>query len=524
MRSIDNENDPRILKELLKLAQSHIQYQDNLIKKIITENNEVLQKKFSAEESLLILRKKFFGKLSEKSIKDETDDFDRLRSADESELTLHSQNLVPPVSKKQTKKLDEEIIYSELTELELKEASVQMNLQSPSFDQWEKLDGLVDESVMVTVIERKYVRKLIRRQKYMLKKEFNTTEKESVIITAENPEIRLLPGCGYSVEFATAVIVDKYLYHLPLERQCREMKSLDLLNMSTQVLYNVSRMAGLHFENIAEEIKSEILSLSLVHGDETPWPINNKKDSDGYMWIVSNQAGSYYRFEPTRSGKIIKETLSDYEGWLMTDGYSGYNQFKEKKDKNILELKIRLAQCHAHARRYFKDVEESNPEITEYLNFYKELSSFEKQAKDFEDLHDIRQKKSKPLIERMHAWLLDQLPKSRPELGFRKAIKYSLNNWSELIKFLDDPVIPLTNNEAERSIRQVVMGRKNFYGSRSIDGADLAALMYTVIESCKKFEIDPRNYILETLKLSAAKIETLTPYKFALKLRSQQPA
>ena len=524
MRAIENENDPRILKALSKLQHAEIIRLQCLIKKYEFEKDQALQQKFSSEESLLILRKKLFGKSSEKSPKDETDDFDRLRSADESELTLHSQNLVPPISKKQTKKLDEEIIHSELTELELKEASVQMNLQSPSSNQWEKLDGLVDESVMVTVIERKYVRKLIRRQKYKLKKEFNTTEKESVIITAENPELRLLPGCGYSVEFATAVIVDKYLYHLPLERQCREMKSLDLLNMSTQVLYNVSRMAGLHFENIAEEIKSEILNLSLVHGDETPWPINNKKDSDGYMWIVSNQAGSYYRFEPTRSGKIIKETLSDYEGWLMTDGYSGYNQFKEKKDKNILALKIKLAQCHAHARRYFKDVETSNPEITEYLNFYKELSSFEKQAEDFEDLHDIRQTKSKPLIEKMHAWLIDQLPKSRSELGFRKAIKYSLNNWAELIKFLDDPVIPLTNNEAERSIRQVVMGRKNFYGSRSIDGADLAATMYTIIESCKKFEIDPRKYILETLKLSAAKKEVLTPYKFALKLRSQQPA
>lgn len=131
---------------------------------------------------------------------------------------------------------------------------------------------------------------------------------------------------------------------------------------------------------------------------------------------------------------------------------------------------------------------------------------------------------SKSLIEKMHAWLLDQLPKSRPELGFRKAIEYSINQWPQLIKFLDDPVMPLTNNEAERSIRQVVMGRKNFYGSRSIDGADLAAQMYTIIESCKKFEIDPRHYILETLKASAAKQKTLTPYKFALKLRSQQPA
>lgn len=523
MRSLENENDPRILRELLKLAQNHIKYQDDLIKKYLFEKVEDQQQKFSAEESLLILRKRMFGKSSEKSPKDETDAFDRLRSAEESDLTLHSQNIVPPVSKKQTKKLDEEIIYSELSEDELKKASVELNLENAAASQWEKLDGLVEESVMVTVVERKFLRKVIRRQKYKLKQEFNKTEKDVVLITAEHPELRIAPGCGYSVDFATAVIVDKFLYHLPYERQCREMASLGLHNMSTQVLYNVARLTSLHFESIVEEIKNEILNRSLVHADETTWPINNKKDSDGYMWIVSNQLGSYYRFEPTRSGKVIKETLENYEGWLMTDGYGGYSQFKEKKDKDVLALKIKLAQCHAHARRYFKDVEEVNPEIKEYLDFYKELSLYEKQAKDFEDLRIIRQTKSKPLIEKMHAWLLDQLPKSRPELGFKKAIEYSINQWPQLIKFLDDPVIPLTNNEAERSIRQVVMGRKNFYGSRSIDGADLAAMMYTIIESCKKFEIDPRQYILETLKASAAKQKTLTPHKFALKLRSQQP-
>lgn len=524
MRSLENENDPRILKELLKLAQNHIKYQDDLLKKYILEKDKALQQKFSAEESFLILQKRMFGKSSEKSARDETDDFDRLRSADESELTLHSQNIVPPVSKKQTKKLDEQIVYSELSEDELKKASVEMNLEGASADQWEKLDGLVEESVMVTVIERRFLRKVIRRQKYKLKQEFNNTEKDVVLITAEHPELRIAPGCGYSIDFATAVIVDKFLYHLPYERQVREMASLGLQNMSTQVLYNVARLMGLHFESVADEIKNEILSKSLVHADETTWPINNKKDSDGYMWIISNQLGSYYRFEPTRSGKVIKETLENYEGWLMTDGYSGYSQFKEKKDKDVLALKIKLAQCHAHARRYFKDVEEQNPEIKEYLEFYKELSLYEKQARDFEDLRIIRRTKSKPLIEKMHAWLLDQLPRSRAELGFRKAIEYSINQWPQLIKFLDDPVIPLTNNEAERSIRQVVMGRKNFYGSRSIDGADLAAMMYTIIESCKKFELDPRQYILETLKASAAKQKALTPYKFALKLRSQQPA
>ncbi len=523
MRSLENENDPRILKELAKLMSAEIVKLQSQLKKYESERDEALQQKFSAEESLMILQKKMFGKSSEKSEK-ESDDFDRLRSAEESELTLHSQNIVPPVSKKQTKKLDEEIIYSELSEAELMKASEEMNLESTAASQWEKLDGLVEESVMVTVVERKFLRKVIRRQKYKLKQEFNKTGKEVVLITAEHPELRLAPGCGYSIDFATAVIVDKFLYHLPYERQVREMASLGLQNMSTQVLYNVARLTGLHFESIVEEIKNEILSKSLVHADETTWPINNKKDSDGYMWIVSNQLGSYYRFEPSRSGKVIKETLENYEGWLMTDGYSGYSQFKEKKDKDILALKIKLAQCHAHARRYFKEVEDVNPKIKEYLEFYKELSLYEKQAKDFEDLKMIRQTKSKPLIEKMHAWLLDQLAKSRASLGFRKAIDYSINQWPQLIKFLDDPVIPLTNNEAERSIRQVVMGRKNFYGSRSIDGADLAAMMYTIIESCKKFEIDPRQYILESLKASAAKQKTLTPYKFALKMRSQQPA
>ena len=178
MRSLENENDPRILKELAKLMNAEILKLQSQLKKYESERDEALQQKFSAEESLLILRKKMFGKSSEKSEKQEAqDDFDRLRSADESELTLHSQNIVPPVSKKQTKKLDEEVIYAELSEAELKKASVEMNLENAEASQWEKLEGLVEESVMVTVIERKFLRKVIRRQKYKLKQEFNNTEK-----------------------------------------------------------------------------------------------------------------------------------------------------------------------------------------------------------------------------------------------------------------------------------------------------------------------------------------------------------
>ena len=119
----------------------------------------------------------------------------------------------------------------------------------------------------------------------------------------------------------------------------------------------------------------------------------------------------------------------------------------------------------------------------------------------------------------MKIWLMERLPESRSESPLREAIQYCLRHWKELTKFLDDPIIPLTNNEAERTIRQAVMGRKNFYGSRSIDGADVAAVMYTIIETCKKLELDPRDYLLVTLKRASAGEPTETPYEMALKLR-----
>ena len=119
----------------------------------------------------------------------------------------------------------------------------------------------------------------------------------------------------------------------------------------------------------------------------------------------------------------------------------------------------------------------------------------------------------------MYKWLTNQLVESRPESELRKAVQYSLNHWKELTVFLDQPEVPLTNNEAERTIRQAVMGRKNFYGSRSIDGADVAAILYTIIESCKKVELDPRRYLLKAIYSSARGEDTLTPLEVANQLR-----
>lgn len=510
MRALENENDPRILKELIKLIVADNEKKQKLIDQILDEKKLSDQKSFSMEESLAVLRKKFFGKSSEKS---ETQD--RTRDSDH-EVLLHSQNIIPPVKEKSVRKLPEEVIIYEASSDELEMASKDFGIENPSSDQWEKINGLFDQSIEIEILERSFKKVIHKRQKYKLKSEFNNTGKNHVFIAAEGP-VKLIPGSSYSIDFAVSTVVDKYLNHLPLERQCRMMDSLGLQNMKPQVLYNLAKIISIYLEPIAERIKSEILNNLLIHSDETSWPINNSKDSDGYMWIIANNLGSYYRFEPTRSGKVVKETLENFCGVVMTDGYSGYFQFKDDHKKNLKQNK--LAMCHAHARRYFFEIKENYPEIEEYLILYKQLFAVEHQARDFEELRSLREQKSKSIIKLMQKWLMEQYPQSRVESKLRSAIEYTTKNWKELTLFLEIPEVPLTNNEAERTIRQAVMGRKNFYGSRSIDGADVAAVIYTIIESCKKVEIDPRQYLLQTIRLCAEGKSALTPLEFAKSIR-----
>jgi transposase len=503
---LDSEYDPRVLRAVAKMLDSEVKRLSGVIKQIQAEKAKEAQTKINLEESLQIFRKKFFGNKSEKSAK--VRDRDRLN--DDPELLVHSQNLLPPPKTRQTRDLETEEKIHDKDDGELKSMSESLGLKDPSSDQWEEIPGLFDESVEVVIVERQYKKIIHKRKKYRLKKEFQPSEKQ--VMVAAPGAVKFVPGSCYSTEFVVSVIVDKYLNHLPLERQCRVMDSLGLKGMSTQTLYNLSRLASIYLEPIVEKIKEEILSYALVHSDETRWPINNSKDSDGYMWIISNNRGSYYRFEPTRSGGVIRETLDGYSGHVMTDAYAGYFQFKTSETKN-------LSLCHAHARRNFWDIQETNPVVQEILDLWDDLFKFERLARNFDELKLIREQRSKPVIDKMKIWLMEQLPESRSESPLRGAIQYCLNHWKELTKFLDHPVIPLTNNEAERTIRQAVMGRKNFYGSRSIDGADVTAIMYTIIESCKKVELHPRDYLLTTLKLASAGKPTETPYQMALGLR-----
>jgi transposase len=510
---IESEKDPRVLRALINDLVIHNQKLKGIITEIERRNAEQDQAAFRLEERVKLLRHEIFGKSSEKR----TEASDRPRDKSQEEALIFSKSAFPSPEKRNDQKgkakgfgLEEVIIEQRPNEDELKAESELRGVASPSSDQWRET-GLYDESMKIQLIERRYVKEIHRKFKYKLKEEFNAGEKEVIITAGGTPE--LLPGMNYTTEFVSGVIADKYISHMPLERQTREMESLGLVGMKTSTLSRMAALGAASLEPVQEAILKDLLGSDLgLHLDETPWKIQSKHEKDGFMWVISNRYGSYYFFKPTRSGQVLKEKLDGYTGPALTDGFSGYNV--------LAELGIPQAFCWAHARREFLPLESHDPTVKPILDLIDELFAIEREAKDFIALAELRSTKSKPILDQLKIVLFDELPRSRPGSQKRKAIEYTLKRWDGLTMFVAETKVPLSNNEAERTIRHAVVGRKNYYGSGNHVGADTAATLFTIIESCKKNDIDPRSFLIMSLQ-RASRGETLeTPLAYARRTRS----
>ena len=487
-RELREEKDPEILHALLECILHHVNRLEKEVQGLRKKDNKAVQLALALDDQLLTLRKRIFGKSSEKR------ETGRPRDKSKVPLSIHSKAFIPPPTEEEMGKLTEIKVDHKLSAEDLSKIAEEYGFDKDS--EWECLNGFYDESEEVDIRVESYIRKKHRRFKYRLKA--TKGGDREVIVTAPTP-IKIMPGAKYSTGFAVDVVSKKYLYHLPFERIRRILESGGL-KVSTNTLYNLSFFVHCYLEDIAKTIKEEILRCGLIpHMDETPWPIGNKKQSDGYMWVMSNQGGSFYQFEPTRSGAIAKELIGSYRGPVLVDGYGGYKSSLSK------EKGVDLAFCWAHVRRKFTDIESNYPnECSEILDLIGKLFHIEKLATNYDELEKLRQEQSKPLVDKIRQWLFDSKTQARSETHLLKAINYTMNHWEGLTRFLQDICIPLTNNEAERTIRHSVIGRKNFYGSRTINGADVTATLYTVIESCKKAQLDPKNYILMAVKKKTA--------------------
>jgi hypothetical protein len=510
MAPLEQEKNIEVLRAYALLATREV---ERLSRELAEARRQPSEEGFLSDElrdQLVKLQEKFFGFGREKiehrpatHHKNTQLLLHGTRQADEAEEVAGS----PPSTASEGQQSEPaKTSFYEMALEELKQEAVSRGFQMAKAHDWEEVKGLTQDSVEITIVERVYEKIVHKQKKYRFRPSIGT-DKE-IIVTAPGP-VKVNPGCRYSVDFALSVVSDKYEYHTPLERQRRKMEAAGL-DVSVKTLYGLCEAVAEHANHVLPQIKQDIFNDRKVAAqlDETPWLIQGDK-SKSYMWVMSNRSATYFQFEPTRSGKIAEELLDGYRGAILSDGFSGYDRFKKLPY-------IIVGNCWAHARREFYDIRENYPsEVMTALDLIDELFEIERRAKTWDELKCLREKESPAVLQKLHAWFLEIRPKHFPQSGFVKAIDYCLGRWKELTAFTTTLELPLTNNDPERALRHVVLGRKNFGGSKTINGADVAATLYTIIESCKKANLQPKVYLKYLITERWHKRDPLSPLRYS---------
>lgn len=390
-----------------------------------------------------------------------------------------------------------------------------------------EMAGQTEDSEQITFIERKIVLCVHKRQKYRC-------TLCGRIDTADGAPAPLIPGGRYSPEFGIAVGVDKYADHLPLERQVDRFARQGL-EVSSQTLWD--QLVALYhlLLPVYLALRTYLLAKAVLGVDESPWRMmEGGRSARWWTWVMVGEDAVFYMLAPTRGRAAARELLDGYQGILSADGYAVYSSLEElgrqaslfQGEGSAEDCGFTLVCCWMHARRGFIRAEKNHPEAKDALVLIQRLYRVEVKAKEEAEKSGVdllvvrrrlRDTESRAIIEELRAWLDKQKPV--PTLQLDKAIQYTKNQWTRLVRFLEDPRAPLDNGWAERAIRGTVLGRKNHYGSHSELGMRVAALFYSLMETCKLLDVEPSGYLLEAVKRSRRNREdVLTPMAWKAEL------
>jgi len=329
--------------------------------------------------------------------------------------------------------------------------------------------------------------------------------------------------------FATLahVVVAKFDHHLPLYRQS-EMMAAQGLDIDRSTLAGWTGQAAALLDPIVSRIRAEGVKATKLHTDDTPVQMldpGRGRTATGRLWVyaVDDRASGattpplvWYRFTTDRSGVHPQTELAGFTGALQADAYAGYDKLYESG--RVTEIA-----CWAHFRRQIFDVHQPQPTplTTDLLDRIGALYAIEKgiRGQPPDVRARIRQEKTKPLVDALRAAIDDALRRLAPKVKIAKACRYGLKLWPALTRFLNDGRLEIDNNIAERAIRSIAVGRRNWLFAGSPAGGTRAAAIYTVIETCKANGVDPQTYIANvTARIAgnwpAARWDELMPWNW----------
>jgi transposase len=345
------------------------------------------------------------------------------------------------------------------------------------------------------------------------------------IVQAPMPSLpieRGRPGPGLLAH----VLVAKYADHLPLYRQS-DIYAREGVDLERSTLADwVGRSAAL-LDPLVEALRKDVLASDVVHGDDTPVPVlepglGRTKTGrlwayvrDGRPWQSKQPPAAIYLYSPDRKGEHPQSHLKGFTGILHADGYAGFNDIFENG-------KVSEAACWAHVRRkFFEEHEAGSPLATQALERIGALYGIEAdiRGKPPDERQRLRQEHARPHFDELRAWLEATLPKLSGKSDLAKAMRYTLGRWDALTRLLHDGRIEIDNNAAERSIRAIALGRKNYLFAGSDAGGERAAAIYSLIETAKLNGLDPEAYLRDILARIADhkinRIGELLPWNWA---------
>jgi transposase len=383
--------------------------------------------------------------------------------------------------------------------------------------------GMTEDSEQLTVIPKKYEIILQKRKKY------RCSCCHGDLQTAPAP-VRIMEGSTYSDEMILDVALSKYCDLIPIERYAAMAARAKVKDIPPHSLIECTHYLADFLIRVYLNLKDGVISSKIVQADETPHRmLEGSNKASWYLWGFSTRNVCYFECHGSRSADVASEVLEHALcEVLVSDVYTGYG--KSVRDINETRKKsnkpeIKSAYCNVHARRYFFRAKENYPESYFYLDQYVEIYKLEALIKEKppDQALELR-KEMKPLFEAMRDKAMEDLI-TTPERGkLSKAIKYFLENYEGLTVCLENPEVPLDNNSQERLLRSHVVGRKTWYGTHSERGARTAAILFSVVESCKLNQVNPRDYFPAIIEAIKNKKPIFTPEQFKRDTAQQEPS
>lgn len=460
------------------------------------------------ESELAWLRKKVFGKMSERFIS---------ADPDARQLDIFGEQL----SDKEREELekaaqqDKELVTRTITvnkprttrkDISLENLRVEETVIDPegiNFDEYVCIGSEQTNKLAYKPAEF-YVKRTIRR-KFALKNQLQIANEEQ----KDKPTIRIAPlpdspihKCMADVSLLTEIIIQKYLYHIPFHRQIARFTDLGV-RISSSTVGDWFSQSCEPLNPLTDLLRRRVLSSDYIQVDESTIPVidNEKKQAvKGYLWVVRKPDSGevFFHYDKgSRSQKTAMMLLHGFNGAIQSDGYQVYKRFE------TLDGKLMLG-CWAHARRKFDEALQDNKKLaTEALLQIQSLYAVEREADEMgatvDERKELRRTKAYPILVAFEKWLYANYDKTNPQGRLAKAIAYTYSIYPKLSRYHLDGRYRIDNNLVENAIRPLAIGRKNYLFCGNEEAAVRAAMVYSLLGSCKAAGVNPTEWLEDVL-------------------------